>query len=234
MFGAVSERTRVCLLERVASPTGLCLPVRPWVDDLRAAGVTTIVDAAHVPGTLDEGPVGDFWVASLHKWPCTPRGTGLLVVHPHWRPHVLPLAPTSDPAPSFPDNLAWWGTGDYSAVLCAPDALDFLGRLGWPKLRAHNRALVRTGGAVVAAALGDELALADGFFSTMALVALPPGLATTRDGALALVGRVASELHAEVAVAAWAGRGWLRLSAHAYNHPGEYEALGRGLARLLS
>ena len=234
LFAVVGERTRVCLLERIASHTGLCLPVASWVDELRARGVATIVDAAHVPGTLDEAPVGDFWVASLHKWPCAPRGTGLLAVHPRWRAQLRPLAPTSDPAPAFPDNLAWWGTADYSGVLCAPEALAFLGALGWSTLRAYNRSLVRLGGATVAAALGTSVALGDGFFATMALVPLPAGVATTRQAALALVARIADELRAEVAVASWGERGWLRLSAHAYNCPAEYERLAGGLVRLLS
>jgi hypothetical protein len=33
---------------------------------------------------------------------------------------------------------------------------------------------------------------------------------------------------------AWDGSAWLRLSAHAYNHPAEYEALAAGLPDLLS
>jgi isopenicillin-N epimerase len=106
--------------------------------------------------------------------------------------------------------------------------------LGWDRLRAHNRALVRYGAGVVAEALGTSIAVPDGLFEAMALMALPPGVATDRDGAHRLARSIAENAGAEVLVTAWDGRGWLRLSAHAYNHPGEYEALATALPKLLS
>jgi isopenicillin-N epimerase len=237
LAAAVTDRTAVAVIDRIAAPLGILMPAAAMVADLSERGVTTIVDAAHAPGTLDEGPgdIGaDLWVGSFHKWPCAPRGSAALVVAPARRSHVEPLAPSSEPPSGFPDNLAWWGTDDYSAWLCVPAALAFLDALGWDRLRRHNRTLVRHGAAVVGSALGVSVPVADDLVAFMAPLPLPAGSAIDRPGARALAERIAIELHAEVVVSAWGGQGWLRLSAHAYNHPGEYEALAAGLPALLA
>jgi isopenicillin-N epimerase len=130
----------------------------------------------------------------------------------------------------FPRSFGWLGTDDYSALLAVPAAIDFLGGLGWDRLREHNRTLARHAGRTVAQAVGaDEPEPGE----AMTLVPLPAGVGADEDAARELTERIAGELRCEVAVTAWRRRGFLRLSAQAYNAPSEYERLGAGLRDLL-
>ncbi len=70
--------------------------------------------------------------------------------------------------------------------------------------------------------------------ASMRVVPLPAGLASTQAEAQALRQHIADKLAAEVAVNAWGGRGWLRLSAQIYNRPDEYDRLAERLPALLS
>jgi isopenicillin-N epimerase len=67
----------------------------------------------------------------------------------------------------------------------------------------------------------------------MRVVPLPTGVATTPPGARELRLRIADRLATEVNVAAWNGRGWLRLCGQVYNTTGEYERLAAALPTLL-
>jgi isopenicillin-N epimerase len=68
----------------------------------------------------------------------------------------------------------------------------------------------------------------------MAIVALPDGYGATREEALAIQARLYESDRIEVPVACWNDRGYVRLSAQAYNAPTEYERLARALPMRLS
>jgi isopenicillin-N epimerase len=109
-----------------------------------------------------------------------------------------------------------------------------LERLGLDRLRRHNVELAVAGQLEVAAAL--DLATADlprDPAVSMQLVPLPEGLVTTAAEAEALQARIGEEAAVEVAVTTWSGRGFLRLSANAYNAPGDYRRLAADLPSLL-
>ena len=109
-------------------------------------------------------------------------------------------------------------------------------RLGWDRIRTHNRKLARYGREVVGSVPGmvpikpekDEQ-----LFEAMTLVQLPEGVADTEEKARALQARFGEELRIEAVPIAWNGRGYLRLSAQVYNAPGEYDRLAEGLPRIL-
>ena len=67
----------------------------------------------------------------------------------------------------------------------------------------------------------------------MQLVPLPDGMATDAAEAAALQARIGEVAAVEVAVTTWAGHGFLRLSAHAYNAPADYRRLAADLPSLL-
>jgi isopenicillin-N epimerase len=52
--------------------------------------------------------------------------------------------------------------------------------------------------------------------------------------AIALRQHIADKLATEVAVTAWGGRGWLRLSAQVYNRADDYDRLAERLPPLLA
>ncbi|HEX6498947.1 MAG TPA: aminotransferase class V-fold PLP-dependent enzyme [Micromonosporaceae bacterium] len=234
---AAGDRTRLLVIDQVASPTARLMPVARIV--AAVPGVPVLVDAAHAPGMLpvDVASIGaDFWVGNLHKWMFAPRGTALLYVAPRWRDTIRPLVVSWEEPTGFPRAVEFQGTIDYSPWLAAPTALFTLRSLGVDRVREHNRTLVEYGQRTVADALGiphDRLPDPGGPVS-MRLVPLPDGVATTHTAAVALRERISDELRVEVAVTAWGGTGLLRLSAQVYNGAEEYDRLAEGLPRLVA
>jgi isopenicillin-N epimerase len=226
-----SERTGLVVVDQVTSPTARRFPIAAVAAVGHGVGAAVLVDGAHAPGMLplDVPSYGaDFWVGNLHKWACTPAGTGALWVAPEWRERMLPLVVSWGELDGFPLSFERIGTDDLTAWLAAPLALDLLGSLGWARVRAHNEALVCWAQATVAEALGvpsSELRHDAGL--SMALVQLPPGAADTRERAKALQEHMVT-LGVEMAAGSWNGRGAIRLSAQVYNCPSDYERMAAG------
>ncbi len=222
-------RTRLLVVDQISSATARLFPVAAIVGVAREQGVPVLVDAAHVPGMLPVGveSIGaDFWVGNLHKWGYAPRGTALLAVRPPWRDRIEPLTVSWEQESGYPARVEWQATLDYTGWLAAPVGLYTLRGLGVQRVREHNAALAAYGQRVVGDALGvapTHLPDPGGPGVAMRLVPLPPGTAATFEGAKALRDRIADRLATEVAVAAWGGRGWLRLCGQVYNSAEEYE-----------
>ncbi|MFC7527055.1 aminotransferase class V-fold PLP-dependent enzyme [Actinoplanes sp. GCM10030250] len=233
-------RTKLLVVDQLASATAMLFPVREIVAAAQAHDIPVMVDGAHVPGMLpvDVSAIGaDFWVGNLHKWGWAPRGTALLHVAPEWRRRIDPLVVSWEQDQGFPLSVEFQGTIDYTTWLAAPAGIYALRTLGLEAVREHNAALASYGQRVVGEALG--LAPADlpdpgGPGVAMRVVPLPPGLATTAPEAQALRLHIADKLAVETAVNAWGGRGWLRLSGQVYNRPEEYHHLADHLPALLS
>src|SRR5438477_237537 len=71
-FGAVlagvTARTRLAVIDQIASPTGLRFPVERLVEELRSRGVLSLVDGAHAPGMVDVDLATvnpDFWTGNF-------------------------------------------------------------------------------------------------------------------------------------------------------------------------
>ncbi|MEV6525492.1 aminotransferase class V-fold PLP-dependent enzyme [Longispora sp. NPDC051575] len=233
LVAAVGPRTRLAYVDQITSPTALLFPVARIVAALRALGVATLVDGAHVPGALavDVTALGaDFWLGNLHKWAYAPRGTAVLTVAERWRPSIQPTIVSWEAHRGFPGAIEWQGTLDYSAWLAAPVGIEVLRDLGWAEVRAHNTALVEYGQRIVAAALDAPTPGSSGV--PMRPIPLRPGLVDSQDAALALRARIVEEIRAEVALSFWQGMGILRLSAQVYNTAEEYERLAERLPAL--
>jgi isopenicillin-N epimerase len=231
-------RTKLLIVDQVTSATAQLLPVAAIVAAAREHEIPVLVDAAHVPGMLPvsvDAIGADFWVGNLHKWALAPRGSAVLSVAPVWRRRVEPLAVSWEQEAGFPLSVEWQGCVDYSPWLAAPAGLFTLRTLGVETVQAHNAALAAYGQRVV----GEALGLAPGDLPgagmvSMRILPLPAGLATTQAEAAGLRQHIADKLAAEVAVNAWGGRGWLRLSAQVYNRPDEYDRLADRLPALLA
>jgi isopenicillin-N epimerase len=234
-------RTRLVIVDQVASPTARVMPVVRIAAATRRRDVPLLVDGAHAPGThgIPVETIGaDFWVGNLHKWMFAPRPTALLSVAPSWRDQMEPPVVSWHDSDGFPNRLEMAGTLDYTSWLAAPTGLFVMRQIGVERLRAHNTALAAYGQRVVGAALGlrspEELPQPGGTTPSMRVLPLPTGVATTEDAAHELRTRIAEELRVILPVMCWRGRGLLRLSAQIYNHPDEYDRLAAGLPRVLA
>ncbi len=237
VLAAVTNRTRLVVLDHVTSPTARRMPLVMLVPELRERGVAVLVDGAHAPGMLDldiEGVGADFYLGNLHKWACAPRGTAVLHAAERWRPVLRPLVASWGEADGFPLAFDETGTEDPTAWLSAPRALRVLGQLGLDRVRRHNVELAVAGQHEVGRALGVPTRdLPRDAAVSMQLVPLPTGIAATRDDATALQARIGEESAVEVAVTCWQEQGFVRLSAHAYNAPADYRRLAADLPSLI-
>jgi isopenicillin-N epimerase len=235
VLGAVTPRTKLVIVDHVTSPSGAIFPVEAMVEVCRSRGIPVLVDGAHAPGMLEVDLTRlapDFWTGNFHKWVCAPKGAAVLFVAPEHRDRIGPLVTSHGYGGSFHAQCDWTGTADPTPCLSIPAALDFMGSLGWDRLRHHNHALAELGRAALAEALGTPSQVPETSFGSMALVALPDGVGTTLEQALAVQASLYASERIEVPFGSWNDRGYLRLSAQAYNAPAEYERLARALPAL--
>jgi isopenicillin-N epimerase len=223
-----TERTGLVVIDQVTSATARRFPIEAVAALAHRVDAAVLVDGAHAPGMLpvDVPRIGaDFWVGNLHKWPCAPAGSGVLWVAPPWQKQILSAVVSGNDLDGFPTSFDRVGTNDLSAWLAAPLSLRLLGSLGWDRVRAHNEALALWAQATVAEILGvpsQELRHDSGL--SLAVVPLPPGVADNREAAQTLRNYLVT-VGVEMQNPCWNGRGSIRLSAHVYNRPSDYERM---------
>jgi isopenicillin-N epimerase len=226
----ISERTRLLVLDHIASPTGLVFPVAELAALARAQGALVLVDGAHAPGQipLDVPSLGIEWyVANCHKWLFAPRTAAFIWSREEAKALVHPLAISHDYGRGFTAEFDWTGTRDVSPWLAVTAALDFVESLGAERVRQYNHALVTKAAAMLAAAWRQPLDGPAELHGAMMAIRLPARLqaGATREDAR----RVQSELLARhgivVAIMALGDALWARISAQIYNAPEDYERL---------
>lgn len=248
VMGAVTDRTKLVLIDSVTSPTALILPVDELVTALEP-GIEVLVDAAHAPGMIDfdVSAIGASYItANCHKWMCAPKGSAFLYVREDRRRGVYPAVISHGYNGAWPASgghlhtqFDWTGTDDPTAWLAVPDALDAVGGLhpdGWEGVRRANRELCLAGRNILLDALGAAAPAPDEMIGSLASVPLPeaPGRAETIFDPLMAVLRAKWSI--EAMVYSWPGPPGrlLRISAHRYNRLEEYERLAEAVAVELS
>ncbi len=230
VLSRLSPRTRLVVVDHLASCSGLVFPVEEIVAECHRNAVPVLVDGAHAAGQLpvDLGQLGaDYWVGNMHKWVCAPKAAAVLHAAPARRETLRPLVASHGVAYGYQPSFAWTGTRDPSAVLAIPAALAFFGQAGWHAVREHNNELARQGAELVARRIGTSPPDASGLAAAMRLVQLPQPL--TEPDARALERRLLAEHGVVVPVTFHGGWQWLRLSAQLYNTLGDYERLAQAL-----
>ena len=243
VLAQVTARTRLALLDHVTSQTGLVLPIDRLVRALADRGVETLVDGAHAPGMVPlalETLGAAAYTGNAHKWLCAPKGAAFLHVRPDWQARVRPLiishganSPRTDRS-RFLLEFGWTGTGDPSAVLSVPKALEVMGSLlpgGWPALMAQNRQLALEARGILCRALGQSEPAPAAMIGALAALPLPDAPETTAPKSPLYLDPLQEALRAgegiEVPVIPWPAppRRVLRISAQVYNARSQYERL---------
>lgn len=248
VLSAVGESTRWLLIDHIVSQTGLVLPIERIIPALRERGVETIVDGAHgvgqVPLALDELGAA-YYTSNAHKWLCAPKGSAFLYVREDLREGSEPLITSHGRNSRRKDRSRfrlesdWLGTCDPTPWMCIPESIDFLAGLlpgGLPQVMQHNRELVLLGRGFLCDALGVAAPAPEEMVGSLAAVPLP-NLTEPLEPPMFL-----DPLHSqllsegiEAVVQPWPGppQRLIRISAQAYNHPGQYQRLADRVGALL-
>lgn len=248
----LSPRTRLVVLSHVTSASAMIFPAQTIADECNARGIPMLLDGAHAPGQI---PVNirelnpAYFVGSLHKWVSAPKGCAFMYVRRDLQASLRPLWLSSRAKKIRPDralylrDFDYFGTGDYTALLTVPAAIDAMARLlpgGWPALMAANHERIIEAQRILRRICGIAPACPEsmtGSMISLILPELPAGVAPGRteyDDPLqdALLAR--HRIQAPV----WrllekpdgsTGVRVLRLSAQVYNTPDQYERLGAAL-----
>ena len=235
--GAITPRTRLALLDHVASETALVMPLAEIAAACRARGVAVLVDGAHAPGALevDIGALGvDWYAANLHKWAFAPRSCGVLWAAPERRaglhPVVISWGVTQD---DWLQEFDWTGTRDPSPWLAAPAGLDFMRDvLGVAAMREHNHRLAWQSAERLARRWQQPWTTPESMVGCMVSVPLPARFVADAETASRLRDALLFEHGIEVAVIARAGSLWARLSLQVYNDESDIERLAQAVDAL--
>lgn len=250
VLAAVTERTRLLLIDHITSQTALILPVERLVAEMRARGVDTLIDGAHAPGMLplDVRAIGAaYYTGNFHKWVCAPKGTGFLYVARNRRATIRPTIISHGANATRTDRsrylleFDWTGTYDPTAWLCVPEALRFIPSLvdgGWPEVMRRNHELALRARDLLCDRLGIAHPAPDAMLGSMAALPLPDGTALDTSalyGGDALQDALLDKYAIEVPLMPWPHppKRVLRVSAQLYNGIEDYEKLADALGRLL-
>jgi isopenicillin-N epimerase len=251
VLNAVTNRTRLVLIDHVTSPTALVFPVEEIVRELETRDVRVIVDGAHAPGMLplNLAALGaSYYTGNLHKWVCAPKGAAFICakaacrdgLHPATLSHGYntPRAGRS----RFHDEFDWQGTMDVTSWLSVPAAIAFCEALlpgGFPALMQRNHELVTTARRMLCERLEIEAPCPESMIGCMATLPLPERFQNTAGESRAVISRfdplqtLLFEKHGiEMPLIRFGpeARRWFRISAHAHNALEDYERLASALA----
>jgi isopenicillin-N epimerase len=249
-LAAVTPRTVLAMLDHITSPTGLIMPMEDIVPQLRAKGVKTLIDGAHVPGHIPldlEVLRPTYYVGNCHKWLCTPKGVAFLYVDDEHRPEIRPLSishgANRDTAhhSRFRLEFDWLGTSDPTAQLCIPHAIDFMAGLvdgGWPSIKKRNRTLALKGQALLCEALEIPPPAPAAMVGCLAAIPIPDGVGAGSESSLytdPLQDKLLLDYGIEVPIVPWphSPHRLVRIASQLYNSEEQMAYLAHVLPELV-
>jgi len=230
---AASNRTRLAIIDHIASATAIVFPVAEITRALKAKGVRVFVDGAHALGQLDLDlpDIGaDWYTANAHNWLYAPKSAAFLYAAPDVAAHTLPLSVSHWHALGFPLAFDYVGTRDVSAFLSVPKALDFIAQFGEAAVRSYLTELSREGERLMRG-LDARPVAPDGMFAAMRAYILPQSCEPHADDALELMNTLWDRHQVQVASNVFQGKLLLRLSAQIYVERADLEYLAEILVR---
>ena len=239
-WSGVTSRTKVIYLSHITSPTALRMPVEQICQRAKAAGILTVIDAAHSPGQIpvDLQKLGaDVVFGNCHKWMLSSKGSAFLYVRRDLQHLIDPLivswgynsTPETTTGSRFIDILQWTGTKDPSAELTVPAAIQFMQEHNWDEVRKTSHELLRQGIAQICELVNmpSLYPLDSNFYSQMGIAPLPSVNLSV------LKSRLYDEYKIEVPLIQWQDRQFIRISVQGYNSQEDVEALLKALKILL-
>lgn len=225
---SMTRKTKLVVVDHIASPTGLIFPVKRLAAAARARGAKVLVDGAHAPGqiALDIPALGvDWYAGNCHKWLFAPKGCGFLWARRNAQKGIHPPVISHGYGNGFTEEFDWTGTRDFSGWLAVPEALKFFRQLGPVRIRSYTHNLVIQKAKELSNAWNTPLDGPSQLHGSMMAIRLPERLQrrdprqlmqewVTRDRLVAPVMPVDGTL-------------WVRVSAQAYNALQDYERLAR-------
>lgn len=228
----IGDRARLVVVDQITSPTARLMPTRRIADIAAHHGARTLIDGAHAPGLLPDAASaagGTWWFGNLHKWPCAPRGSALLVTTAADRDDLWPLIDSWNAHDPFPSRFDYQGTIDATGYLATPTAIEFVEReIGWERTRTVMTEMADAGAEAIAAAFrrfadAEPLTPVPSPVPSMRLIRLPRGLGATREEADALRAEILPATGIETAFTSFGGAGYVRLSVHLYTEASDIE-----------
>ena len=248
VLAAVTDRTRILLIDAVTSATGLVMPVAEIAAALES-DVRVLVDAAHAPGMIDfdVAALGASYVtANCHKWMCSAKGAGFLWVRGDRRDDVYHSVISHGYNGGWPSGggrlhaqFDWTGTDDPSAWLTVPTALAAVEAMhpdGWPGVRRAIRQLCLSGRGILLDALEIDPPAPDNMIGAIASLPVPPPEDPGTGIFDPLMAALADRHRIQVSVFTWPAppARLLRISAHLYNKEADYHRLAGALTAELN
>jgi len=239
VMNAVTESTKLLVIDHVTSPTALVFPVEQIAARCAGRGVDVLIDGAHAPGMLDlnvPATGAAYYAGNLHKWCCAPKGSGFLWVRPDRQAGIHPCVVSHNFDKSLADEFEWQGTRDGSAWFTIPQTLKAMSEIGWERIRAYNRALTLWAHQMLADRWNVEpLSPLDGqLLGSMATLPLPGRLERIGEVEMkALQSALYHEDQIEAPLFMWQGACHLRVCGQMYNIQQDYARLADAIDRRL-
>ena len=216
-----SDKTKLLVIDHVASITGVVFPVKELVLACKERGIAILVDGAHAPGMLDlniNQLSPDWYVGNLHKWVCGPPGAGFLWVNDAHLENIHPMTISHFYKQGFINEFDWQGTRDITSILCAAIAVQWGEKIGWTHIRNHNHSLaVSMQSKLIDAWKGESLSPSNGsMIGSMATVQLPIGFPLVEETVDAMQKWLYDQYQIEVPIMLWQDRTVVRISAQLY------------------
>jgi isopenicillin-N epimerase len=244
ILAAVTDKTKFALIDHITSPTALLFPVARIVYELKQRGVECLIDGAHACGMVevDVPALGAaFYVGNGHKWLGAAPGVGFLYVRPDLQHLIEPVTMShgyNDSTPNkslFQKQFAYNATRNYAPWFTLNTAITTLNSLhpnGLFALMEDNRQLVKHGYDLMLDALGQKPYAPVQMLTTMASVLVPAG--PQPDSHVAMRHYIRDHFNMVMQVVPYSStQRVVRLSAHAYNQPEQYEKAARAVTSAL-
>ena len=234
IVAALTERTRLLVLDHITAQTALVLPVARVAAECRRRGVPLLIDGAHAPGAiaLDIPSLGvDWYVANLHKWAHSPRSCGVLWAAPERQAILHPAVTSWGRDTGFQGEFERVPTSDPTAYLAAPEGIALLREWGVDAVYAYIHHLAWQGALLLSERWRTTVETPREMIGAMATVPLAQSAGATVEDAARLRLALLVEDRIEVQLHAWRGRLWARVSAQVYNELADIERLALAVER---